>query len=86
MPLRLGDEHLDHFPLLTCENAMKPKQPDFQTDAADPAPAADTATSPAAAQPDRRAQELAAIHADRRAQADIHTRFDASRFRRKEQR
>ena len=63
---------------------MKAKpQPDFQTDAADPATEADTA--PAAA-PDRRAQELAAIHADRRAQADIHTRFDASRFRRKEQR
>ncbi|MCW0207329.1 MAG: hypothetical protein OJK14_09535 [Achromobacter sp.] len=67
---------------------MKAKpQPDFQPHAADPATEADTAPAAApAAAPDRRAQELAAIHADRRAQADIHTRFDASRFRRKEQR
>lgn len=66
---------------------MKPKQQlDFQTDEADPAPAADTTATPAPAATDRRAAELAAIHADRIAQAGIHTRFDASRFRRKEQR
>ena len=58
----------------------------------DPAPQFDIedapATPPPAAQTadERRAAEIAAIHADRLEQAATHTRFDAAMFVRKEQR
>lgn len=69
-----------------------PKKPEF--DSADAAPAipaeamlppAGTAIPPAQFAEDQRKAQVAAIHQDRLEQANVHTRFDSTRYRRKEQ-
>lgn len=58
---------------------MKDNPPKFDND--------DAPKTPATPDAERvRAQQIAAIHADRLKQAAVDTRFDASKYQRKEQR